>query len=215
MATRKAPPSTLVLLVRHGTTPTTGRVLPGRAADLHLTDGGRAQAEQVAERLQGVGLAAIYTSPLERARETAAPTSALTGLPPVEEPGLLECDVGDWTGEALGTLARRAEWRAMHTSASTFRFPGGESFAELHARMVAVLDRLHARHPGGTVACFTHADPIKMAITFALGAALESFHRVVVGTGSVSAIRLTTGQPPAVVAVNSSHGPLSALAGER
>jgi probable phosphoglycerate mutase len=208
MASRKPPPSTLVLLVRHGTTPTTGRVLPGRAPGLHLSDAGRREAEKVAERLAGLSLAAIYTSPLERARETAAPTAAATGLPPIEEPGLLECDTGEWTGESLTTLARRTEWRAVHASPSTFRFPGGESFAELEARTVAALDRIRTAHAGQAVACFSHADPIQAALTFALGAPLESFHRVAVSPGSISAIRYTVGAPPLVVAINSLHGPL-------
>ncbi|MCC6498013.1 MAG: histidine phosphatase family protein [Propionibacteriaceae bacterium] len=209
MATRKAAPGTLVLLVRHGATPTTGQVLPGRAPGLHLSEAGLAQAAAVADRLAGAGLAAIYTSPLERASETAAPTAAATGLVPVEEPGLLEADVGDWTGEALATAARRKEWRELQRSPSTFRFPGGESLAEVQARVVAVLDRLHAAHPGRVVACFTHADPIAMAITFAMGAPLDSFGRVVVGTGSISAITYPTDGPPLVLAVNSTTGPVT------
>ncbi|MFW6187442.1 MAG: histidine phosphatase family protein, partial [Actinomycetota bacterium] len=86
MVTRKAPRSTLVLLVRHGETPTTGKVLPGRAPGLHLSERGRAQADRVAERLAGVRVDAVYTSPLERTRETAAPTAARTGREAVVEP---------------------------------------------------------------------------------------------------------------------------------
>jgi probable phosphoglycerate mutase len=211
MATRKPPSGTLVLLVRHGTTPTTGRVLPGRAPGLHLADSGREQAARVAERLGSLALSAVYTSPLERACETAAPTADATGLTPVIEPGLAECDTGDWTGESLATLARRAEWRALAASPSTFRFPGGESFAELAARVVAVLDRLQAEHRGEVVACFTHADPVKVALTYALGAHLDAFQRLSIGTGSVSAIRFTPGSPPVVPAVNSMQGPLTHL----
>lgn len=214
MAKRKAPPGTLVLLVRHGATPTTGQVLPGRAPGLHLSEAGLAQAAQVADRLAGLALAAIYTSPLDRARETAGATAAATGLRPIDEPGLLESDVGDWTGQSLAGLAKYKEWRELQQTPSTFRFPGGESLAELQARVVAVLDRLHVAHPGGTVACFTHADPIRMALTFALGAPLDSFGRVLVGTGSISAIRYPVGGPPLVVAVNSVSGPLTGVATE-
>jgi probable phosphoglycerate mutase len=210
MATRKAP-GTLILLVRHGTTPTTGQVLPGRAPGLHLSDAGRRQAGVVAERLAGLDLAALYTSPLERARETAEPTAQATGLEPVEEPGLLECDFGDWTGESLAALARRKEWRGVHSSPSTFRFPGGESLAEMQARVVALLDRLHATHPDAVVACFSHADPIRAALVFALGAHLDSFQRVGVSPGSISAIRLPADGPPLVLATNSTHGPLAEL----
>ncbi|MGC3992663.1 MAG: histidine phosphatase family protein [Propionicimonas sp.] len=211
MPTRKRPPGTLVLLVRHGQTPTTGRVLPGRAPGLHLSAAGARQAENAAARLSGLPLAALYTSPLERAQETAAPTAAATGLVPVVEPDLFECDFGEWTGESLATLARRKEWRALMTSPSTFRFPGGESLAELEARMVSLLDRLRGAHPDGVVACFTHADPIRAALTYAVGAPLDAFHRVNVGTGSVSVVRFPHDAPPLVLGVNSLHGPLDDL----
>jgi probable phosphoglycerate mutase len=214
MATRKAPHGTLVLLVRHGATPTTGKVMPGRAPGLHLSEAGQAQAAAVAERFATLKLDAIYTSPLERASETAAPTAAATGLTPIEEPGLLEADVGEWTGKTLASLARLKEWRGVHGSPSTFRFPGGESLAELQARVVAVLDRVHAAHPGGTVACFSHADPIRLGLVFALGAPLDAFGRVVVDTGSVSALRFTTGHPPQVLSTNTVTGPLTGLASE-
>lgn len=209
MAPRKAPPDTLVLLVRHGATPTTGRVLPGRAPGLHLSEEGLRQAAQAAERLATAHLDAILCSPLERARETAEPTAAATGLPVVAEPGLLETDVGEWTGESLSGLARRKEWRAVLHSPSTFRFPGGESFAEVQARVVAVLERLQAEHPAQRVACFSHADAIRIALNYALGAHLDAFGRIEVGPGSVSAIRLAAGSPPTVVAVNSRQGPLA------
>lgn len=211
MPTRKRPSGTLVLLVRHGRTPTTGTVLPGRAPGLHLSPAGLGQAEHAATRLEGLPPAALYTSPLERAQETAAPTAAATGLVPVVEPALLECDFGAWTGESLSRLGRRKEWRALMTSPSTFRFPGGESLAELEARMVALLERLRAAHPDAVVACFTHADPIRAALTFAMGAPLDAFHRVNVATGSVSAIRFPPEGPPVVLGVNSLHGPLEDL----
>jgi len=214
MATRKAPPSTLVLLVRHGATPTTGQVMPGRAPGLHLSEAGEAQAAAVAERLGSLKLDAIYSSPLERARETAAPSAAASGLVPVEEPGLLEADVGEWTGRTLASLAKLSQWRGIHDSPSTFRFPGGESLAELQARVVAVLDRVHAAHPGATVACFSHADPIRLGLVFALGAPLDAFGRVVVGTGSISALRFTPGVPPQVLATNTLSGPLTGIAAE-
>ena len=105
-ATKTAPPSsTLVLLVRHGQTPTTGKILPGRAAGLHLADIGIKQAQAVAERIAGIKkVDAIYASPLERARETAAPIAAALGLRTKIDKGLLECEFGDWTGAELSKL---------------------------------------------------------------------------------------------------------------
>ncbi|MFC4904261.1 MSMEG_4193 family putative phosphomutase [Kocuria oceani] len=211
MATRKRPRSTLVLLVRHGETPTTGKVLPGRAPGLHLSDHGRAQAEQVAERLAGVPVDAVLTSPLERTRETAEPTEARTGRAAVVDPGLLECDFGEWTGAELSRLSRLTAWSTVQRAPSTFRFPGGESFPEMQARMVGAVDRARAEHEGGVVVCFSHADPIKAVLAHALGTHLDLFQRIVVSPCSVSAISYAPGQAPAVLTLNSTHEPLSGL----
>jgi len=96
----KAPAPTLVFLVRHGQTPTTGTTLPGRAKGLHLADKGREQAANVAERIAPLAkkVAAVYASPLERTRETAAPIGKVVGQRVKSNRGLLECDFGEWTG---------------------------------------------------------------------------------------------------------------------
>ena len=87
---------TTILLVRHGQTPTTGKVLPGRAKGLHLADAGVAQAERAGERIGELErVDAVYCSPLERAKETAAPSGRAVGLRPKVDRGLLECDFGD------------------------------------------------------------------------------------------------------------------------
>src|ERR1700760_1752759 len=93
---KAAPPQvTTLLLVRHGQTATTGKVLPGRAPGLHLADAGRQQAERAAARIAELDkVDAIYTSPLERARETAAPIAKARGLRAHVDRGLLECDFG-------------------------------------------------------------------------------------------------------------------------
>jgi probable phosphoglycerate mutase len=212
MASRKPAADALILLVRHGATPTTGRVLPGRAPGLHLSEDGVRQAERVAERVTALKPSAVYSSPLERAMESAEPTAEATGLEIVPEPGLLECDFGEWTGEALSAVARHHQWRALMAAPASFRFPGGESLAELEARVVSTLERLRTAHAGQVVVCFSHADPIRAALTFAMGAPLDSFHRVNVGTGSVSMIRFPAEAAPVVLAVNSLHGPLDELA---
>ena len=197
--------------MRHGETPTTGKVLPGRAPGLHLSGRGREQAERFAQRLAGVTVDAVLTSPLERTRETAAPTEARTGRQAVVDPGLLECDFGEWTGEELARLSRLKAWSAVQRAPSTFRFPGGESFPEMQARIVGAVDRARAAHEGGTVVCFSHADPIKAALAHALGTHLDLFQRIVVSPCSVSAIAYVPGQAPAVLTVNSTDEPLAGL----
>ncbi len=211
-STKSAPPTaTLVLFVRHGQTPTTGKLLPGRAAGLHLAERGVAQAEEVAARVASLArIDAIYSSPLERARETAAPIARTTGHKVTIDKGLLECDFGDWTGAELKKLMKLPEWTTVQRSPSTFRFPSGESFTEMQTRMVSTIDRLCARHPGGTIVCVSHADPIKAAVAHAMGTHIDLFQRIVIGTCSVSAVAYTP-SGPIVLTVNSTGGSLAEL----
>jgi probable phosphomutase (TIGR03848 family) len=179
----------MVLLVRHGQTPTTGRVLPGRAPGLHLSDDGRRQAEAAATRIARVErVAAVYASPLERARETALPIARARGLAVRIERGLLELDVGRWTGSRLDRLSKRPEWTTVQRYPSGFRFPEGESFFEMQARMTAALARMVERHRGGIVVAVSHADPIKAALAHALGMHLDLFQRLAIAPGSITTI---------------------------
>jgi probable phosphomutase (TIGR03848 family) len=206
----------VVLLVRHGKTPTTGTVLPGRAPGLHLSDEGRAQAEAVAERIAvlagpgGRAPVAVYASPLERTTETARPIARQLGVRVRTARGLLECDFGEWTGAKLSVLAKKPEWTQVQRFPSGFRFPGGESFLEMQARMASALARLVELHPGETVVAVSHADPIKAAVSTAAGTHIDLFQRLSVSPCSVSAVAYTQGGPH-VLTVNSTAS-LSELA---
>ena len=208
----KPTPPTLVLLVRHGQTPTTGSTLPGRAKGLHLADKGVEQANAVAERIAPFGdkVAAVYASPLERTRETAAPIGKALGLRVKVERGLLECEFGDWTGQQLKALMKLPEWRAVQSNPSGFRFPGGESFPEMQVRITSGIARLVAAHPGKTVVAVSHADPIKAAVADAMGTHLDLFQRIVVSPCSVTAILYGAGAP-IVLCVNSTGRDLTTL----
>ena len=227
MAVRpKPPPPTTVLLVRHGTTDTTGKVLPGRAAGLHLSEAGKGQALAASERIAAwsealrrrpapagrggrrqrqepsPGITAVYASPLERTRETAAPIAKALNLRVQADRGLLECDFGEWTGASLKDLWKLPEWSTVQRYPSGFRFPGGESFAGMQTRIVETLARIKASHPGETVVAVSHADPIKAAVADAVGTHLDLFQRIVISPCSVTAI--TYGAlGPTVLAVNS------------
>jgi probable phosphomutase (TIGR03848 family) len=203
-----------VLLVRHGQTPTTGVMLPGRAPGLHLADAGREAAADVAKRIACLPrIAAVYSSPLERAQETATPIAAACALAVTVEPGLLDADCGDWTGQALKDLRRRPEWKVIQRYPSGFRFPGGESFTEAHARIIGTLARLVAAHAGQTLVAVSHADPIKFAVAHALGTHLDFFQRIVVFPASVTAIAYGPAGPT-VLAVNTTRADLAPLAGK-
>ena len=194
------------MLVRHGFTATTGVVLPGRAPDLHLAERGVAQAEAVAERLGELAKrpVALYVSPLERARETAAPIAAALRLRAQIDRGLLECDFGTWTGKRLSLLAKKPEWRAVQHAPSTFRFPEGESFTEMQLRVWSTLEKLAHKHRNRTVVVVSHADPIKAAVTYAQGVPLDLFQRTVISTCSISAIAFTSSTPIVLTVNNTS-----------
>src|SRR5262245_1046881 len=210
---RRAPTATVVLLVRHGTTETTGKELPGRAPGLHLSDHGRRQAEDVAARIGAIAqppaddrprngqrpkpprVAAVYASPLERTRETAAPIAGALGLEVVPDEGLLELDTGEWTGIELKAAMKRKEWATIQRYPSGFAFPGGESFLAMQTRMVSTLDRLRAAHPGETIVAVSHADPIRAAVAHAMGTHLDLFQRIVVSPCSLTAIASSDGGP--------------------
>lgn len=206
------PRPTLVLLVRHGQTATTGVRLPGRSPGLHLADAGRQQAEALARRLgPPLPIAAVYASPLERARETVAPLARARRLSVRVERGLVDVDFGEWSGRSLRRLARRKEWSVIQRYPSGFRFPGGESFAAMQARVATTLAGLVARHPGETIVVVSHADPIKAAVAHALGVPLDLFQRIVIGVASVTAIAYGR-ERPTVLTVNAMDGDLAWLA---
>jgi probable phosphomutase (TIGR03848 family) len=213
MATsRKKPPNhTVVLFVRHGQTPTTGKQLPGRAPGLHLAEEGQRQAKAVAARIAELPrVDAIYASPLERAQETAEPIAAARQLTIEPLDDLVDCDFGDWTGAELKALMKLPEWKTVQSYPSGFRFPRGESFAEMQTRMVSAVMGIVDRHKGGLVVAVSHADPIKAVVAHAVGSHLDLFQRIFINTCSVTAIAYSP-LGPVVLTVNSTDGSLTQL----
>ncbi|HKW92850.1 MAG TPA: histidine phosphatase family protein [Methylomirabilota bacterium] len=207
--------ATVVLLVRHGLTPTTGIKLPGRAPGLHLSEEGKRQADAAAERIAKLPkVAAVYSSPIDRARETALPIARARGLAVRIERDLAELDIGEWTGWSLKQAARRPEWETVQRNPSGFRFPEGESFPEMQARMTSALGKIVARHPGQVVVAVSHADPIKAAVAQALGTPLDLFQRIMIAPASISAVVYRRGGP-AVLTVNSLAGDVAWLGGRK
>lgn len=204
---------TTIFLIRHGQTPTTGKVLPGRAPGLHLSEVGLKQAKRVAERIGSVGkdkVAAAYTSPMERTQETAAPIGDTLGIGVTVDDGLLEADFGSWTGQELKDLMKLPEWSQVQSAPSGFRFPDGESFAEMQFRITSTLQRLSESHRGDAIVVVSHADPIKAAVADAMGVHLDLFQRIVIGQCSVSAIQYSVSSP-IVLSVNSMGDDLKQL----
>jgi probable phosphoglycerate mutase len=184
------PPTTTLVLVRHAVTAQTGPLLSGRAPGIDLSDKGVEQARAVAERLAVLPVRAVYASPIERTRQTAAHIATRHGLEVRELPGVLEADYGEWTGGTIAELAKTDLWRTVQVMPSRARFPGGESIAEMQSRMVAALEEVIARHPGEVVVVVSHADPIKAAIAHFNGVHLDLFQRVIVSPASVTVFEL-------------------------
>ncbi len=182
----------IILLIRHGENDYVKKArMAGRLPGVHLNERGKAQAQALAERLADAPIKAIYSSPLERAIETAAPLAEALKLEIQIRPGLLETDVGEWTGHTLKSLRRLKAWRTVQAAPSLFRFPGGESFAETQHRVCREIEAICAEHePKDLIACVAHADPIKLAIAYYLGLPLDHFQRLVVAPASISVLSI-------------------------
>jgi probable phosphomutase (TIGR03848 family) len=207
-----------VILVRHGRSEANATgTLAGRLPGVKLDETGAAQAEAVGERLGGVRLTAVVTSPLERCRQTAA---ALTrhqpdGLRATVDKGLSECDYGEWQGRSIRELAKEALWRTVQSQPSAVTFPGGESMRAMQDRAVAAVRRHDARvaaeaGPDAVWVAVSHGDVIKSVLADAVGTHLDLFQRIHVDPASVSIVRYTDARP-FVLATNTHGGDLGWL----
>lgn len=177
-----------VLLVRHGHTDVVGHRLVSRLPGVVLSDDGRRQARALGDAMRLAPLAAVYASPLERARETAAAIAAPHRLAVGIERGLHEIDFGDWTGLTFDELAPRAEWRAFNERRASADVPRGERAADVQARIVATLRRLARLHDGGTIAAVSHADVIRAAVLHCTGTSLDRWATVAIDPASVTTL---------------------------
>ena len=184
-----------LLLVRHGRTDAAGKRLTGWAPGVHLNEDGRRQAERLVERLDGIRVDAIYSSPLERCRETAAPLAKARRLSVHVRRSLIETGYGDWTGRSIAQVRKTKLWRTVERVPSAMRFPGGESLLEVQARAVDEVNRIAQDHPKGVVVVLSHADPIRLVIAQVAGAHVDHLHRLVVDPGSISVVALGDGVP--------------------
>ncbi len=195
---------TEVYLIRHGDAlPSPEDLLPGDYDTQNLSELGRKQAEAVAERLRGTRFAAIYTSPLGRARQTAAPLAQQLGLEAEVVADLREIRLGALgpslpegatPDEVAAHLRERLRVVAIRAAAAGYwsSIPGSEPSAAFRARVVAVHDGLAARHPGGRIACFEHGGTINTFVAAALGLERDFFFPV--ANTAISVVRLKAGQ---------------------
>jgi len=183
----------------------TDKQLVGRNPGVHLSGHGRDQASGLVDRLRGVPIAAIYSSPLDRALETAAPLATDRGLSVHQDGGLSEVDYGGWSGQEFKHLRRTDLWKRVQTRPADARFPEGEAVREAQARIIGSLETIANSHPKEGVAVFSHSDMIKFAVAHLAGVHLDLFQRLVVSPASVTAIVLG-GPAPALVHLNDTGG---------
>jgi probable phosphoglycerate mutase len=184
-----------LLLIRHGTNPKVGKGLTGWLPGVSLDENGRRQAEGLAQRMADLPVAAIYSSPLERARETAEPLARQKGLEIVIEPAFGEVNFGDWQGHDFPELEHDPLWRRFNVFRSGTPAPGGESMLETQARITRRLFALAPKHVGETVAIFSHADAIKAALFCMLGIPLDFHLRMEILPASVTTVDLFEEMP--------------------
>ena len=180
----------LLLLIRHGENDFTKKhKLAGYTPKVHLNERGQTQAQALADALKDVPIKAIYSSPLERAMETATPIAAARKLEVQVEAGLLETNVGKWQGRSLAALRLQKAWKVVQSAPSRAQFPEGETFYECQARIVTALDSISKKYKlQDIIACVFHADPIKLAVAHYIGLPLDHFQRLSCDTGSLTAL---------------------------
>jgi probable phosphoglycerate mutase len=179
---------TLLHLVRHGQHSLQGKVLVGRSPGIHLSAQGRAEAARAADWLAGQQIAAIYSSPLERACETADLIARRVGLPVEVVEDAVEVEFGEWTGLTVEALRAHPAWPGEAARQGVTFGPGGEPPQAVQARCVALAETLHARHQDETIVLVGHGDPILSVLAHALGMPLDRIGDLEVSTGSISTI---------------------------
>jgi broad specificity phosphatase PhoE len=156
---------------------------------IRLNAAGEAEALRLAERFRVERIAAVYSSPLERAGQTASPIAAALGLRVETIEDINELDLGDWTGAALGDLSKKQDWQWWNAARGQHRAPGGETMIEVQVRISRWLEAVRRRFPEDAVVAVSHGDVIKAALAFVLGLSLDHHDRLEVDPGSINVIQ--------------------------
>ncbi len=195
-----------ILLVRHAENNYTRQHrLAGRLTDVHLNQPGLEQSKALANTLANLPLKAIYSSPLERALETAQPLAEQKNLEIVPLPGLIEIDYGDWQGCSLKELYRTKMWKAFQQSPEWMCFPNGETLLQAQTRMIETIWTIaHQHEQKDWVVCVSHADPIKLALAYFLNMPLGTYQRLTIGLVSITTLYL---DPPEARLISANYDP--------
>ena len=192
---------TRFLFIRHATTELLGRQIAGRMAGVSLAPAGYEQAHRLARRLSGNAVRTVYSSPQERARETARILASALSQQVQIAPALDELDYGEWTGQMMDDLQSVPQWQAFNTVRSCTRIPKGELILEVQARVVGFLEQLRSRHPEESFALVTHGDVIRAALVYYLGVPLDLMARLEISPASLSIVEIEK-HGPSILCVN-------------
>lgn len=179
-----------ILLIRHALTDSIGKRISGRTPGISLNDEGRKQVVHLVESLNRLHIDILFSSPLERAIETASPIGESHGIKYIVSDEFTEIDYGAWTNLTIEEIKNAPTFRVYNSFRSITQIPGGEFPLDAQNRMLAAIGKLRRQYSGETVAIVTHADLIKSAIAFYLGMPLDMMHRIEISPASVSVIRI-------------------------
>lgn len=189
-----------LLLVRHGQTDWNieRRVMGAKPISLNTT--GRAQARAIAKGLKEIELAAVYTSPIKRAIQTARPIlKGRDSISLFEEPGLAEIDYGDWVDRNFKDIP---ELEGYFQKPSSVIIPNGESLAGVQKRALEAVERMRVRHDGGRVMAISHADVIKLIVIGYLGLSIDDMNRFRLDNGSMTVFHFNDIKQPRLITHN-------------
>ena len=181
---------TIVLFVRHAHTDAVGARLVARLPGVMLSAAGQVEAEKLRRMLRQELISAVYSSPLERALQTAAAIANDHATLVQRCDGLTEVNFGEWTGKTFSELNDRDDWRRFNEKRGTADVPHGESAIEVQQRIVACVRGLHDRHRNETIAAVSHADVIRPALLYYTGQSLDAWQSIDIELASVSAVAL-------------------------
>jgi broad specificity phosphatase PhoE len=180
-----------LFFVRHVPHTVQDRVMAGRMPGIQLAEGASPRLAWLQARLARERIDRVVAGPLERVQETARAIAAPRGLSVETDPDLDEIDAGGWTGKTLAELDGDPDWTVWSRVRAQAKAPGGESMAEIQARMARATGRLIREGAGTGVVIVSHGDPIKLALTWRLGLGVDRMDSLRIDPGSVSILTIT------------------------
>jgi len=200
-----------LVLIRHAHSEANAAgILSGRLPNVHLSEKGLAQSEQLAVRLGNFPVSNLRISPMERCFETISPWINSIVMPnnprfePIIDEELTEVDYGLWSGKKLSILSKNKLWKTVQESPSRMYFPKGEGIAQMQSRAMTSVHQAVSSKAKGAAVIVSHGDVIKSIVASALGMHLDEFQRIVIDPASISILDYST-MKPRVLLLNDSR----------